>query len=121
MECLWCGKPLWGRSDKKFCDAGCRSTYHNARRKREGEEVKKVNRFLARNYNVLKSLDQRHVKCISIGKLTEMGFNPGYFTGSRIPSPRPGRKAGTVVYFCYDYSYTLNRTHLYLHSVRKEI
>lgn len=116
MVCLWCGCPLQGRSDKKFCDSGCRSMYHNARRVRREEAVRKVNRQLETNYRLLCGLSRNGVRCAAVEKLAGGGFRPEYCTGVR-----RRRSGGGFVYFCYDLAYTVNGTHLFLHAGRKEI
>lgn len=38
-HCCRCGKKVIGRTDKKFCDALCKNTYHNDHRKRRNLEL----------------------------------------------------------------------------------
>ena len=39
--CLFCGRCLKGRSDKKYCDGSCRSKYHDEQRKKAEEETRR--------------------------------------------------------------------------------
>jgi hypothetical protein len=44
--CLTCGKPLRGRSDKKFCDEGCKNEQNNRLQHEEREAIKAIDRIL---------------------------------------------------------------------------
>jgi hypothetical protein len=37
--CCQCGKKLIGRTDKKFCDADCKNSYHNDYRKKRSPSM----------------------------------------------------------------------------------
>ena len=56
--CLICGRPLKGRSDKKFCNDYCRNSFNNTQKFRESHNdvVKLINNALARNRRILESL-----------------------------------------------------------------
>jgi hypothetical protein len=67
--CLECGKPLMGRIDKKFCNTRCRNDYNNAHYGQTTNYIRKVNRILKRNRQILK----QHVpqdKSIKVTKKT---------------------------------------------------
>lgn len=44
--CLYCGKPVKGRIDKKFCDDWCRNAYNNKRYSQHSGFVRNVNTIL---------------------------------------------------------------------------
>ena len=56
-NCLECDEPIKGRSDKKFCNDGCRNSYNNRERRSVNNEVRNVNRALSKNYRVLLELN----------------------------------------------------------------
>ncbi len=51
--CLSCQKELKGRSDKKFCDAQCRSIFHNKNRPPHELTIHKINSSLRKNRMLL--------------------------------------------------------------------
>lgn len=103
--CLYCQAPVKGRSDKKFCDADCRGAYHNRKKFRDGQLIKKINFQLLKNYRVLQ-------ECLGMGADTTLetivakqllrnkGFDPNFHTSRKIIS-------GRVYYFTYDIGYTV--------------
>lgn len=76
-QCCVCDKPLYGRSDKVFCDIACKNRYH-ADVRRHTKSASAVNvRILRKNYEILCSLlgnpcDRFVVKKL---KLKELNFN----------------------------------------------
>ncbi len=62
--CLHFGKPIKsGRSDKKFCDTGCKDVYYNEIKIREHKEIKKIDTILKKNRRILKKLyDPKNVE-----------------------------------------------------------
>ena len=80
-QCLECGKPINGRSDKKFCDDACRNTYNNKLNKDSTNLMRTINYTLRKNYRILSDLKFVDGKVkISKKRLTEEGFNFDYFT-----------------------------------------
>ncbi|MGY0393314.1 hypothetical protein ACW5R3_12250 [Bizionia sp. KMM 8389] len=79
--CLSCEKLIIGRSDKKFCDAYCKSSYHY---KKSLEEVPQFYNFVAKqlkqNRRILKSYNKSGLATIRSGVLLDQGFNPNFFT-----------------------------------------
>src|SRR5690554_4460190 len=55
--CTYCGKPLMGRADKKFCDSDCRSSYYNELNRHTNNLMRQVNRTLSKNRRILKGLN----------------------------------------------------------------
>ena len=75
--CSFCGKELVGRADKKYCDDNCRNNHHYRNNKYDDVQlVKKVNRLLMHNRNVLKLLSENNNKTVvSRQELLDDGFN----------------------------------------------
>ena len=98
--CLDCGKPVNGRSDKKFCDDACRNNYNNKLQTDANDYVKKVNNILRKNRRIIEGLMPKEGKVtVSEKKLKEAGFNHDFHTGIY------ETKSGTVYRLCYEYGY----------------
>lgn len=80
-NCLFCGKELIGRSDKKFCDDGCRNNYGYQRNKCDKDIVNKINKSLLYNRNVLKSIAKHGKKIVRVQILVNNNFNFDVMTG----------------------------------------
>ena len=48
-KCLYCGEPLIGRIDKKFCCDSCRNSYNYEKTHQQTNLIRNVNAILARN------------------------------------------------------------------------
>ena len=68
-QCPQCGAPFHGRSDKRFCSDGCRSDFHNERRRAEEKELRSVNRILSANWRLLTRLLRDGQRDIPAGEL----------------------------------------------------
>ncbi len=99
-ECLQCGKPVSGRIDKKFCDKQCRNDYNNTLNGVTNTYIRKVNRILKRNRNILEELTPKD-KSIKVreNELQKLGFSFEYFTNKYTT------KVNKTYYFCYEYGY----------------
>lgn len=98
--CLECQKPLLGRSDKKFCDDGCRNTFNNRRNSETNTMVRSVNALLKKNRNILQQLLPESGKLsVSEKTLKVLGFNFDYFTNVY------DTRKGSTYRFCYEYGY----------------
>jgi hypothetical protein len=98
--CLECSKPINGRSDKKFCDDGCRNTHNNRLNSENNVFVKRVNAVLKKNRKIIQSLLPEEEKItVSESNLKILGFNFEYFTHLY------ETKTGTTYHFCYEYGY----------------
>ncbi len=81
--CCVCDKPLYGRSDKVFCDIGCKNAYHSDVRKHT-KSASAVNiKILRKNYIILCGLlgspcDKYVIKKL---KLKDLGFNFDVISG----------------------------------------
>jgi len=99
--CMACGKPIKGRSDKKFCDDYCRNVYNNDLKSGSNNYVRNINNGLRKNRRILE-------ECVAVAeetgkttkdKLLHKGFQFKYFTHTYT------NKKGSLYYFCYDYGY----------------
>ncbi|CAH8286558.1 hypothetical protein EV196_1094 [Mariniflexile fucanivorans] len=80
-ECLYCGKELTGRTDKKFCDPQCKSGYQYQKEKQNPERFyNKVDNQLKLNRKILKEFNKGGKVTIRTEVLKELGFNPNFFT-----------------------------------------
>jgi hypothetical protein len=80
-KCLACNKDLIGRSDKKFCDLHCKSSYHY--RKSIEEEPRfynKVDNQLKLNRKILKYYNKAGKSVIRAEILKRDGFDSNFFT-----------------------------------------
>ena len=100
-RCKYCDKPIdlsKGRRDRQFCDERCKNAYHNKNAFEEEKEVKRINKILKKNREILKSMNAR--KEVTKERLLKAGFDFTYFTHHKF----------TIHYhyqytFCYDYGY----------------
>jgi len=102
--CLACKQPIAGRIDKKFCDASCRSSYHNSSRFNSDVEpvIRNINNILKRNRRILKELLEDWEKtAVVVDKqyLIEQGFHFNYFT------EQYWNDKLEMYFYCYDYGY----------------
>lgn len=98
--CLACNKELIGRSDKKFCDLHCKSSYHY--RKSLEEEPRfynKVDNQLKLNRKLLKHYNKAGKSVIRAELLKSEGFNPKFFTHYW------KNNKGDVYLFVYEYGF----------------
>lgn len=100
-RCYECGTGLAGRTDKKFCDQTCRSSYHNSLYREETVDLRRIDKIMRRNRRIL----QTHVRAgrsrIHRILLTDSGFDFNYFTHFQ------EGKRGKQYRFCYEYGYHL--------------
>jgi hypothetical protein len=101
-NCLECGEKIIGRSDKKFCNDGCRNAYNNQHNKDSSNLMRNVNNKLRKNHRVLS--EQRYTEGkakTTRNKLFSEGFDFDYFTTLKI------YKNGAEYRFVYDIGYKL--------------
>jgi len=80
-ECLYCGKELEGRTDKKYCDLHCKSAYQYKKEKQNPERFyNKVDNQLKLNRRILKEHNKGGKVTIRTNILLELGFDPNFFT-----------------------------------------
>lgn len=79
--CLECGEKIIGRSDKKFCNDGCRNAYNNKLNKDSTNLMRNIQRILRSNHRILSELNFREGKTKTTKeKLISSGFDFEYFT-----------------------------------------
>jgi predicted nucleic acid-binding Zn ribbon protein len=117
-NCLACGKPIKGRSDKKFCDDYCRNNYNNQQKAKGNYSayVRSVNNTLLKNRKILESLlpNGDETAKANKDKLQRLGFHFKYLTHIYTT------KTGKTYYYCYDYGYLPLDKDWYLIVKRKE-
>ena len=97
--CTACGTVIHGRTDKKFCDDQCRSSFNNIARHANNEVINKVNRILRKNRQILEHLNPEGKVKISYSELIQAGYSLEYHTHTYLT------QNGSFYYFCYDYGY----------------
>ena len=98
-KCLYCGEPIIGRMDKKFCCDSCRNSYNYEKTHKQVNVIRKINGILARNRNILEELNPNGKGFATRQQLTEKGFDFKYFTSVYTT------KAGAVYHFVYEQGY----------------
>lgn len=102
--CLACKKELEGRSDKKFCDAYCKSAFHYQQSRTDSNNFYlKVDRQLKKNRQILKVYNKAGKATVRSQTLLDLGFNPNFFTHYW------KNKSGDVYLFVYEFGF-LTRT-----------
>jgi hypothetical protein len=112
-QCLDCGEPLKGRSDKKFCADQCRNNYHNYLNRTPGELVRSINSVLRRNRRILSELNPAEKVTVHRNKLLEKGFDFTFYTHTRVT------RKGHVYRFCYEQGYLQLENNFYALVMRK--
>ena len=81
-QCIYCGKDLRGRADKKFCDDYCRNAYNNSQNSDRTRMVRNINNALRKNRRILESLLPAHEATAKVSRqiLQTEGFNFKFFT-----------------------------------------
>lgn len=97
--CLECQQPLTGRSDKKFCDDQCRSTYNNRANSDASKVVRDINAVLRKNRQVLSDLCPTGKQKVKKEKLISKGFDTQYHTHTY------QTREGALYQFCYEYGW----------------
>jgi len=115
--CLFCEKPVKGRSDKKFCDDYCRAAYNNELKSAANNYIRNVNNALGKNRRILESLlpEGETKKSVNQDKLIEKGFQFKYHTEQFT------YKNGNTYFFCYEYGYMPLENNWYVIVKRNEV
>lgn len=99
VNCKNCGKPLIGRSDKKFCDSYCRNSYNNKHKRDDEKYIQQTNKQIRRNRRILKTLCPQGKAVVRKELLDKLGYNYGVFSGIY-------KTNNSTYYLCYDYGFT---------------
>ncbi len=115
-NCVACGKPLKGRTDKKFCDDYCRNSHNNLLNSDTSSFMRNVNNILRKNRRLLMDLipEGEETAKYSREKLLRLGFNFQYFTHLYTT------KKAVTYRFCYEMGYLLLEGDWVLLVKRKE-
>ncbi|MEP1097649.1 MAG: hypothetical protein ABJG78_21200 [Cyclobacteriaceae bacterium] len=97
--CPECGRPISGRSDKKFCSDGCRNAFNNKTNAPATNYVRNVNNTLGRNRRILIKLNADGNNETHRDQLLKNGFDFDFYTHSLTT------KAGEEYRFCYEQGY----------------
>jgi hypothetical protein len=106
-ECLDCGAPLRGRSDKKFCDDQCRSSYNNRINESVARAIRPINAILRRNHSILSRLCTGKRIRLMKDELLKYGYDLNYHTHLQTQGEQ-------TCYFCYNYGYMQLDTEVFL-------
>ena len=99
-ECQQCGKPLHGRTDKKFCDSACKNAFNFAQRRDTRDAVKEIDGYLHRNREILAMLmGESRKEMFDRALLTRAKFRWEYMTGLY------KNKEGKWYHLVYDYAW----------------
>jgi len=99
-KCLECGKPLHGRSDKKFCNTACKNAHNAKQRRATKDAVAETDAFLHRNREILVMLaGKAHKIMLDRPTLTRAGFRWEFMTGIYF------NKEGKMYRLVYDYAW----------------
>jgi predicted nucleic acid-binding Zn ribbon protein len=115
-NCVSCGKPVKGRSDKKFCDDYCRAAYNNDLKSAANNNIRNVNNALGKNRRILETLlpEGEATAKANKDKLIEKGFQFKYHTNLY------KAKNGNTYFYCYEYGYLPLENNWYLIVKREE-
>ena len=100
-QCLFCGKTLAGRPDKKYCNDQCRTNFSNDLKIKENKDIRTISLALKKNRNILKSyMGRKDADMIPEETLVHSGFRFDYHTHYFTSESQKN-----VFTFCYDYGY----------------
>ena len=100
-KCLECGRPVYGRVDKKFCSDGCRNAFNNKQKAASTNYIRNVNNILSKNRRILLDLNPTGKTKKHRDQLLKKGFDFDYYTNVY------RTKAGDEYRFCYEQGYLL--------------
>lgn len=100
QPCKQCGRAVKGRTDKQFCNDGCRNQFHNLRNSCQNNYMRQVNHLLQKNRRILAALftSSSKTKHIEQQQLADQGFQFRYCTHETKTDNGAAR-------FCYEYGY----------------
>lgn len=105
-QCLHCSNKVIGRTDKKFCSAGCRSTYHNELR--NGKALERYQLMLNRQLlRFMRTSSSQKEPTLALGALKSLGFNPDVCTSQR-------EYQGVLYQYCFEMAYAVKENKLIL-------
>ncbi|WP_281616031.1 hypothetical protein [Flammeovirga sp. SubArs3] len=97
--CKECNQPiLYGRKDRKFCSAECKSAYHNKNYQIKFRNKAIHEKIIQNNYHILKSFFKEGKTVIRKSSFDELNFEFNYFTTIY-------RSKKSIYFFVYDIGY----------------
>jgi predicted nucleic acid-binding Zn ribbon protein len=100
-QCIFCGKSLSGRSDKKYCNDQCRTNFSNDLKMKENLDIRTISLALKKNRNILrKFIGVKDANLVTEDLLRNSGFRFDYHTHYFTSELQKN-----VFTFCYDYGY----------------
>jgi len=109
--CLNCGETLYGRTDKKFCNATCKNNFHNMETRHFKLGCRIFEEKLRRNHIILESLLQTGMNSAQKSRLEEAGFDPGVTSGVVMQKNRQ------MEFICLDIIYRMTEKKVF--NIRK--
>ncbi|MBQ9463402.1 MAG: hypothetical protein IJU68_07085 [Bacteroidales bacterium] len=106
-HCLECGEPIYGRTDKRFCNRACKNRWHNGIRHRHERQYNLVLKALETNYTVLEHLYKFKNFSCPVQELLKMGFS------TDISTHLVQKKGKHLEYRCFDFIYNLSCNKLF--------
>lgn len=115
--CQSCSQILQGRTDKKFCDEGCRNNFNNQQNSIQNKEIRIINRVLKRNRVILLALlpEGKQQRIVRMESLLLEGFNFRYMTHQGVASD------GQPYQICYDVGLILLKNREYQIVYEKDL
>ena len=98
-KCLYCGEPILGRADKRFCSDSCRNAYHNQRNRETNRMIRNINRVLKKNWQILNELNTHEKARVHRQTLLKKGFRFDFYTSCHTT------RKGDTYYYVYDQGY----------------
>lgn len=105
-KCLVCSTQFVGRSDKKYCSDQCRNVYNNKINSQLSKNIRKTNRILRVNRDILNKYYIIGIEEVSLFSLISEGFILTHFTNLYKDTK------GAEIYFCYDIGYQLSKNEM---------
>lgn len=104
--CLQCGKVIYGRKDKKFCNLVCKNGYHNSEAERTRKFRKRTDESLSVNYEILEGALKSGRTELDLEETVALGYRPelATFFKKRYRYPELG---------CYDLRYSQSDSRIY--------
>lgn len=115
--CVNCGRAIHhGRSDRRFCNDGCRNTFNWNKRENEKvqqhENLPEILKIIKRNYELLQSYYHGTIEADTAVRIkTESfltgGFNPKFFTSIK-------KIHGETWRFCFERGFIIGEKYCYV-------
>ena len=96
LKCKECNSKLVGRSDKKFCNDYCRTSFHSKLNRDQNATIRTINAILRKNRRILALLYlDENGKWIQKEYLQMLNFNFSFYTHSLVNSSQKN----TICYY----------------------